>query len=58
LPGQYAAILGDKVIDHDPDYSALAERVFSKYGVRSLYMPKVGEADRVVRIGRPAVLRA
>ena len=53
--GEYVAILGGAVVDHDTDYSALATRVFSRHGVRSLYIPLVGTAPRVIRIHRPSL---
>src|SRR5437016_11343900 len=39
--GQFVAILGRRVLDHDRDFGALAERVFKRVGVRSVFMPRV-----------------
>lgn len=39
--GQYVAILGGRVIDHDSSFDALARRVFGSLGNRPVYMPKV-----------------
>ncbi len=50
---EYVAIVNRKVVDHDPDFSALARRVFAKYGVRSIAMPKVTPEERIVRIPTP-----
>lgn len=50
--GEYVAILDEAVVDHDRDFSALAERVFQRHGVRSIFMP------RVVGKAKEPVLRA
>lgn len=55
--GRYVAIVNRKVVDHDADFDALARRVFTRYGVRSICMPKVVPGDRVVRIPSPRILR-
>lgn len=38
--GHYLAIVGESVVDHDEDFSSLAERSFARYGVRPIYMPR------------------
>lgn len=50
---EYIAIVNRKVVDHDPDFGALARRVFAKYGVKSIAMPKVTAEERVVNIPSP-----
>lgn len=50
---EYIAIINRKVVDHDPDFGALAQRVFAKHGVRSIAMPKVTPEERVVNIRTP-----
>lgn len=50
---EYIAIINRKVVDHDPDFGALARRVFAKYGVKSIAMPKVTPQERVVNIRTP-----
>lgn len=52
-PGDYVAIINRKVVDHDPDFGALAQRVFAKYGMRSIAMPKVTAEEQVVEIPTP-----
>lgn len=47
---QYVAIINASVVDHDSDYSALAERVFKKYGPKSIFMPRVQKREQVVRV--------
>jgi len=48
-PGQYVAIVGRAVIDHDRDFEALADRVFGRLGVRPLFMPRVTSDAPVAR---------
>ncbi len=50
---EYVAIVNRKVVDHDRDFGALARRVYAKYGVRSIAMPKVTPEERVVNIPTP-----
>lgn len=50
---EYIALINRKVVDHDSDFGALAQRVFAKYGVRSIAMPKVTPEERVVNIRTP-----
>lgn len=54
-PGEYVAIIDGAVVDHDHDFSALAERVFGRFGYRSIYMPRVQRDEAVVRIRSPRV---
>lgn len=56
-PNEYVAIMKRKVVDHDRDFSALAQRVFQRYGVRSMAMPKVTQEERVVNLPSPSVER-
>lgn len=51
--GEHVAILGQRVVDHDRDFAALAERVFARHGVRNLLMPKVEADDRIARLRSP-----
>ena len=50
--GQYVAIVGRAVVDHDVAFEALARRVFAKFGTRSICMPRVGRAELRVRSPR------
>jgi hypothetical protein len=56
-PNEYAAIMKRKVVDHDKDFSALTMRVYEKYGVRSVAMPKVTQQERVVNLPSPWIER-
>jgi hypothetical protein len=51
--GEYIAILNDTVIDHDANFSALAQRIYKKIGYISIYMPLVTLKRRVLRFESP-----
>jgi len=55
--GQYLAIVGGRVLDHDVDFSAPAARVFAKVGVRPVFMPRC-VADEIVHLRSPRLVRA
>lgn len=56
-PNEYVAILHRKVIDHDREFGPLAQRVFAKYGVRSLAMPYVTPTEKVAHLLSPRIKR-
>ncbi len=56
-PNEYVAILNRKVVDHDREFAGLAQRVFAKYGVRSIAMPRVTPQDQVVHLRSPRLAR-
>jgi hypothetical protein len=56
-PNEYVAILNRKVVDHDREFAGLAQRVFAKYGVRSIAMPQVTAQERVVHLRSPGLAR-
>jgi cell division protein FtsZ len=53
--GKYIAILNRKVIDADDDFSLLAERVYSRYGYKDIYLPKVERKGTICHIPTPHV---
>jgi hypothetical protein len=55
--GEYVAIVGEAVLDHDADFESLAERVFASQGVRDVFMPRLSAGQAAVRIRSPRVLR-
>jgi hypothetical protein len=55
---EYVAIVGQSVLDHDRDFSALALRVFDRLGVGPVFMPLVSSRAEVIRIRSPRVRRA
>ncbi len=52
---RYIAVLGASVLDSDPDFSALAERVFRQVGYRPIFMPFIGKSERVYRVRSPRI---
>jgi hypothetical protein len=56
--GEYVAIVGGRVVDHDDHFEQLATRVFARTGVRNVFMPRVTAAEKVVRLRSPRVRRA
>jgi len=51
--GEYVAIIDAAVVDHGRDFSALAARVFARFGNRNVYMPRVQADEPVARIRSP-----
>ncbi len=55
--GQYVAIVDGHVVDHDKEFAPMAQRVFRRYGVRAIFMPKVVPGQRVVHLPSPQLVR-
>lgn len=55
--GRFVAIVDGAVVDHAPEFEPLAERVFAKYGVRSVLMPRVVAERAPARVRSPRVRR-
>lgn len=55
--GSYIAILEGEVADADDDFSTLAERVYSRYGYKDIYMPKVERERAILHIPTPQIKR-
>jgi hypothetical protein len=51
--GEYVAIIDGAVVDHGRDFGALATRVFTRFGNRNVYMPRVQPDEPVARIRSP-----
>ncbi len=56
--GQYVAIVNRRAVDHDREFGRLARRVFKRFGVRPVFMPRCVDGERVVAIPSPRVARA
>lgn len=54
---QYVAILNRAVVDHDPAFEKLAERIYAKYGYRDFVMQKVKANAKPYRIVSPRLSR-
>lgn len=55
-PNEYVAIVNRKVVDHDSDFGALAQRVFAKYGPDPIAIPKVTREEEVIHIRSPRLV--
>jgi hypothetical protein len=51
--GEYVAIVDAVVVDHGDDFGELANRVFARFGNRSVYMPRVQDPEPTARIRSP-----
>ena len=51
--GEYVAILERRVVDHDASFESLAARVFGRWGVKPIFMPRVTEGTERARIRSP-----
>lgn len=51
--GELVAIVDANIVDHGRNFDALATRVFTRFGNRNVYMPRVQDRERVVRIRSP-----
>ncbi len=55
--GEYVAVVDRAVVDHDRDFSALAERVFARHGGRPIFAPRVQELEARARLRSPRRVR-
>lgn len=56
--GQFIAIVKQRVVDHDAEFEALAERIFKLRGSRDTFMPEVRAQTKAVRLRSPRVTRS
>ncbi len=54
--GEYLAVVDRRLFDHDFDFSALAARVFTKAGVRPIFMPQCVETEPIVHFRSPRLV--
>lgn len=50
---EYVAIVNRRVVDHDRDFGALAQRVFTKHGNRPIAMPRATSEPRIIHLRSP-----
>jgi hypothetical protein len=55
--GQYLAIINGRVVDHDREFGALADRVFARVGIRPIFMPRCAADEGVVHLRSPRIVR-
>jgi len=53
--GKYIAILNNKVVGSEKDFSKLAQRIYKKYSYQTIYMPFIEEKEKIVKIPSPRV---
>lgn len=51
--GKYIALQNEVVLDSDLEFSKIAERVYSKYGYKPIFMPFVTKEERTLRLRSP-----
>jgi hypothetical protein len=55
--GQFVALYGGRVADHDPDDEALAVRMFRDYGDVPFYITRVEDTPAVYEVPSPELMR-
>lgn len=53
--GKYVAILNNRVIGSDKDFSKLAQRIYKKHGYQTVYMPFVEVKKKIFKIPSPRI---
>lgn len=56
-PGKWVAIVDGQLVDSDDDEDALVQRVYAKYGHRTIFVEEVRETPRVYEFPSPEVVR-
>jgi hypothetical protein len=51
--GEYVAVVNRAVVDHDRDFSALAERVFARHAGQPVFAPRVQGSEARARLRSP-----
>jgi hypothetical protein len=52
-PGQYVALSGGRVVDHDKQDEALAARMFRKFGDATFYIARLEQSPTIYEIPSP-----
>lgn len=55
--GRYIAVLGTSILDSDTEFSALASRVYARFGYKRIFMPFISTSERVYRMPSPRIVR-
>jgi hypothetical protein len=48
--GQFVAIVGDAIVDHDADMGCLSQRTFAEFGGQAVFMPFISSDVPAVRV--------
>ena len=52
-PGQYVALSGGRVVDHDKQDEALAARMFRKFGDAAFYIARLEQRPTIYEVPSP-----
>jgi len=52
-PGEYVALTGGRVVDHDQQDEALAARMFRKFGDATFYIARLEQSPTVYEVPSP-----
>ena len=52
-PGQYVAMSGERVVDHDKQDEALAARMFRKFGDAAFYIARLEQRPTIYEVPSP-----
>ena len=52
-PGQYVALSGGRVVDHDKQDEALAARMFRKFGDATFYIARLEQSPTIYEVPSP-----
>lgn len=53
--GKYIAILNNKVVGANKDFSLLALKIYKKYGYQTIFMPFVDTKEKIVKVPSPRI---
>jgi hypothetical protein len=56
--GSYLAVVDQQVVDHDPEFAALARRVRDRFGRQPVLMPRCVSGGRAVNLPSPRIARS
>jgi len=57
FPGEFVAISGNRVLDHDTDFDLLARRIFDRVTDRPVFMPRPVQSTAPLRLRSPRLAR-
>jgi hypothetical protein len=55
-PGKWVAIVDGELVDSDDDEDALVQRVYAKYGYRTIFVEEVRETPRIYDFPSPEIV--
>ena len=55
-PGEYVALSGGRVVDHDKQDEALAARMFRKFGDAAFYIARLEQSPTVYEVPSPELV--